>query len=349
MGRQNIFNQVSVTSVVHPSMRQELVDFIIAHRQHILPPAKAMDMFKTRFSGRSPISEIFQRIVMVGKDKSYGLIRLPSKSVALHEVVDMTFIPFDLLQLKEVSPQHAKTLSLLPDVNDKLIINITDITKADGEFSDITQFQWRVVRDFLSRSYYTSSGNVWISPALVRYVAKVYSMTIGGQLARLFGLSPIVQTFVQTCFALFFVGQMTTPALAPAFMRAHAKALNLHDSQDLLQIFAFVQDTLHKPTPESLEEVFAVIDAYGASQLQHGNGSRLNRAILNQKFASLHPEGRVSTIALEYPPYFLFMILLALSNVRMGLSFSMKNMNLMKEGQEVTQQMIHSPLFTAGL
>lgn len=349
MGRQNIFTTLSVTSVIPTSMQHELIDFLVGNRQYLYPTHKVNEAFKTRFTGRTPISEIFQRLTAAGKDKAYGLIRLPSKSATLHEVVDMTFVPFDLLQLKEATPAFSKTLSLIPELNDKLVINVTDITRGDGEFSDITQFQWRVVRDFLSRSFYASSGNVWISPALVRYVAKVYSMTIGGQLANLFGLTPLMRTFLQTIFCLFFVGKMTSNTLAPAFIKAHAKSLNLYDSQDLQQIFAFVQDQIGKPTPETLEEVFKIIDAYGHTQLATAHGSRLNRAILNQRFASLHPEGRVSVISLEYPPYFLFLILLSLSGMRMGLSFQMKNMNLVKEGQDVVTDMLKSSLLTAGL
>jgi hypothetical protein len=94
--------------------------------------------------------------------------------------------------------------------------------------------------------------------------------------------------------------------------------------------------------------VFAVIDAYGHSQIHSDKGSRLNRSVLNAKFASLHTEGRVSTIALEYPPYFLFLILLVFSNHRMGLTFSMKNNpQLLNEGKDVLEQALRSMNFTS--
>lgn len=349
MGRQNIFTTLGVASVLPQSMRTDLLEFLVNNRQYILTPAKKSEAFKTRFSGHTPISEIVHRIMSLGKDQTYSLIRLPSKTTALREVVDMTFVPFDILQLKEVTPSFSKTLSLLPEINDKIIVNITDITKANGEFSDITQFHWRIVRDFLSRSFFVSSGNVWISPSLVRYVAKVYSMTIGGQIARLFGLSPLIQMFIQTVFGLYFVGKMTTSEIAPEFMKSHYKGLGLYDPQDLGQILAFVEDTLEKKTPESLEDVFAVIDAYDHDQLKTTQGSRLTRAVLNVKLAQIFPENHVSTIALEYPPYFLFLILLVLSNVRIGLSFPMKNLNLDREGKDLMEQLLKSPLFTSGI
>ncbi len=349
MGRQNIFTTLGVVSVIPPHMVHDLIDFLVTNRQHLLPPQKTAEAFKTRFSGHSAISELVHRLTAAGKDQAYSLIRLPSKTTSLREVVDMTFVPFDLLQMKDVAPSYSKTLSLIPELNNKLVINITDITKSNGDFSDVTQFQWRVVRDFLSRSFYNSSGNVWISPALVRYVAKVYSMTIGGQIARLFGLSPLIQMFIQTIFALYFTGKMTNSDVAPAFLKSHAKAMGIQDAQDLVQILSFIEDTLGKKTPESLEEVFKVIDAYGHDQLKGERGSRLTRPVLNVKFASLFPESHVSTIALEYPPYFLFLILLVLSGVRIGLTFPMKNLNLIREGKEVYEQMIKSSTLTNGL
>lgn len=349
MGRQNIYTTASVASVAPESMLNDLVEFIIANRQNILPLQKKAEAFKTRFSGHTVISEIVQRLTSLGKDQAYSLIRIPSKTTVLREVVDMTFLPFDLLQIKEVASSYSKTLSLIPELNDKIIVNITDLTRANGEFSDVTQFQWRIVRDFLSRSFYNSTANVWISPALTRYVAKVYSMTIGGDLARKFDLSPMVKSFIQSIFCLYFVGKMTSTANAPVFVKSHIRNLGLVDSQDIVQTFAFVEDVLGHAAPENLEEVFQVIARYGDAKLSSDEGPRLSRAVLNVMFQSLFSESHVSAIALEYPPYFLFLILLALSNIRIGLSIRMKSMHLIPEGKDVMDQVLKSPLFTNGI
>jgi len=349
MGRQNIFTTLSVASVMPQSMRNDLLDFLISNRQSLLSPQRKSEAFRSRFSGHGPIADIVHRISTLGKDQSYALINIPTKSTSLREVVDMTFVPFDILQLKDVTPSYSKTLSLIPELDDKIVLNVSDITRSNGDFSDISQLQWRITRDFLSRSFYVSSGNVWISPALVRYVAKVYSMTIGGQIARLFGLSPLIQMFIQTVFGMYFVGKMTSSDIAPEFIRSHYRGMGVVDAQELVQIFSFVEDVLGKKTPESLEEVMKVIDEYGHDQLKHNGQSRLTRAVLHVRFSNLFPESHVSTIALEYPPYFLFLILLVLSNVRIGLSFSMKNLNLVREGHEVVEQLMKSHLFTNGI
>lgn len=349
MGRQNIFTTLSVTSVMPPVLVENLLDFLINNRSAILSPEKRSELFKTRFSGHSILSDIVNRLTIVGKDQAYNLIRLPSKTVALREAVDMTFIPIDVLQMKDVAPSFSKSLSLIPELDDKLIINVTDITRSNGDFSDVTQFHYRVVRDFLSRNFYTSVGNVWISPTLVRYVAKVYSMTIGGQLAKVFGLSPSVQSFIQTVFCAFFVGKMSSDDVAPAFLKAHGRQMGLPESNDLNQILALMEDTLGKPIPTTLEDVCKVIQSYGHSQLMGDHGPRITRPVLNMRFNSLFNDGHLSVIALEYPPYFLFLILLVLSNVRIGLSFPMKNLNLIKEGKDIMDSTIRSTTFLNSL
>ncbi len=345
MGRDNIYKMLSVASVVPKNTLSDLIDFLIDSRSYILPTQRKNELFKTRFSGNSLLSEMIHKLSVLGKEQEYSLIKLPSKTIALREVVDMSFIPFDILQMKELITNPLTSLSLLPELNDKMIINITDITKANGEFSDASQFHYRVARDFLSRSYYVSSASVWVSPTFVRYIAKVYNMTVGGQIARLFGLSSIVQTFVQAVFCLFFVGKMTSVEQAPAFIKSNPKGIGLSDSSDLVQIFAFVEDVLGKKSPENLVEVCKVIDAYGHDQLMGPSGSRLSIPVLNTKFASLFSDSHVSMIALEYPPYFAFLVLLVLSNIRIGLSFPMKNMNAIREGHEVFEQAMRSSIF----
>lgn len=341
--RGNIYKTVSVTSAMSPSMIDDLLEFLITNRQFIVSEEQKTELFKTRFPQHSLLSDMVHRLTVLGKGRIYSLLKLPSKTIVLREAVDMTFLPIDIFQMKEVSPSFDSSLKMFPAIDNQLIVNITDITKAHGEFSDVTQFHYRIVRDFLVRSFFVSGGNTWISPTLVRYVAKVYSMTIGGQISRFFNLSPLVQNFIQTVFCAYYVGLMTSFDVAPSFLKAHSKMLSLANPNDVSQILSFIEDTLHKPVPTSLEEVCQVIDAYDHGQLKSDHGSRITRPILNQKFRSLYPDGHVSVIALEYPPYFLFMILLVLSHVRIGLSFSMKNLNLIKEGQEVMDQLMTSP------
>lgn len=345
MGYQNIYQTFGGSAFMPPATINNLTAFLLSNRAYIWSPEKKSEAFRTRFFGHTILSDTIMRITGLGLDTNFALLKLPSKSVSLHEAVDMTFLPMDLLQMKAVIGHEDQALALVPELHDKVVINVTDLTKANGDFVDVTRFHQRVVRDFLSRNYATSTTNMWVSTSLVRYVAKVYSMTIGQRLARFFGLSPDVQLFVQTVFCAFFLGQMTTSNVTEGFMKSNAKQLGLPQGFDLQQILDMMKDTLGHAIPTTLEKVFAVIDGFDHDQLKNKGVSRLNRGVLNAQFASLGAERVLSTIALEYPPYFLYLIMLVLSNERIGLAFYMKNMKIVNEGREVVEQMIKSPMF----
>lgn len=348
MGRENIFKTLNVSSIINQSTLEDLLGFLIANRGAILPPIKRSELFRSRFSGRSPITEIVHRLIAVGKDQNYSLMKLPPKTIALREVVDMSFIPLDVLQIKDAISHIPPGLSVFPDIDDKLIINITDLTRASGEFSDVSAFHNRIVRDFLSRSYYNSTNAIWISPSFVRYIAKVYNMTLGAEIARLFALSPVVRSFIQTVFCLFFVGKMTSSKAAVAFVKSNARELGIYDTSDLIQITALSEEAIGKPVAESIIEVCKVIAAYDNSSLGGIDHPRLDIPVLNKKFSNLHTDNHLSRIALEYPPYFAFIVLFVLSGGRTGLSFQMDRLGLLKEGRTIMDQVVKSPSLLSG-
>jgi hypothetical protein len=329
-----------------PSLVGDHLDFLLKHRQYILSPDARATAFRSRFPGRTIIADTVRKLTTQGQDQAYSLIHIPARSVAVGEVVDFGFIPTDIAQMTEISPGHDVALRQIPDLDQKIVINISDLTKSTGDFADVTQFHNRVVRDALCRNYYRSTGSMWLTPPVIRFAAKIYSMTLGGQIARQFELSPLMQSFIQTIFCAFFVGKMTSVETAYPFLKIHGRQMGLPDAPELQIIRSFIEDIVHKPVPDSLEEVLQIIDAYDHTMLKTSKGgSRLTRPVLNAKFASLSPDTHVSIIALEYPPYFVYLLMLALSGVRMSLSFTIKTFRLEKEGKEVFEQIINTPSF----
>ena len=345
MGRESIYKTLNVSYLLHKSSLEDIIDELVAARPYILSEQKMSDAFRVRLGGNSLLAEITRRLADRGKDKDFSLVRLPSKTIGLREVMDWSFIPFDMLQIKDVLPTMNKAVEVIPELNGKMVINITDITNAHGEISGIPKFHERVVRDFLSRSYYTSSSSVWVSPTFVRYAAKVYNMTIGGQISRNFNLQPIDQMFIQTVLCMYFVAKCTTQDITPAFMRAHGGYMRVASGNDLIQISAFVEDVVGKKAPGTLLDVLAIIDAYKLNQLMSGDSSRLTLAVLNQLFSKLFTDNQMSAISLEYPPYFVFMVLNALSGGHSGLTRAMRDRNLMKDGNDEFKTAITSPAF----
>ena len=346
MSRQNIYSTTSASTILNERAIQNFLSYVKTNRGFIVPSSKNQELCRVRNSSNILISDLYTKMMALGKYNSFSFMRIPLKDNAIKEVVETPYLTFDILQMRDILNSEYKELILIPELNNKIIINYTDISRANGEISDFSQFQSRIVRDFLSRSFYVSKGSAWISPTFVCYIAKVYNMTIGGQIARKFGLSPDIQMFLQILFAIYSVSKMVDNNQVSAFIKAHHKDLGLRtDSVEIEGVFSFIEDTIKRRTPDNLFDVCKIIEEYGSDQLIGTNGPRITVPVLNVMFSSWHNDSFVSFVALEYPPYFAYLILLVISNFRIGLSFSMKNLNLVKEGQNIFQKTIQSSIF----
>jgi hypothetical protein len=350
MGRDNLFKTLNVSSILHEDSITRLLTFLMTNRGAILPTQKKSELFRTRFSGSSPIADLVQSIAASGKDKTYSLLRLPTKMNSLPECIDMTFITMDVMQMKSaLKNPPSSSLVAFPEINDRVIVNISDLTKANGDFSDVSQFHGRIVKDFLSRSYYNSSSPTWISPTFVRHVAKVYSMTVAAGLAGQFKTTPVTENLIKIILSLFYVGKMTSPATAVSFVKANARDLGLYDIYDLDQIAALSKEVLGTPIPTNIVDVTRLIAALDISEIGGSEHPHIDVPIMNRKFMTIFSDSNVSRIALEYPPYFAYILLSVASGIRCGLSFSMAKFKLDSENRKVMQELVRNPAVLSGL
>lgn len=349
MSRENIFSVPSAKYIMSPAELIRVLEYFIEQRDCILPTHRAEDLLRHRGGGNTVANEVVSNIVSSGKSNRFSMIRYPLKTTQLRETADSTFVPFDILQMREASHFHNPLLTTIPELSDVMLINVTDLTRANGDLADVGQMQWRVTRDFLSRSYYMDTSSIWISPQFVRYIAKAYSTVIAYRLSKLFGLSPMMMTFVRTVFCHFYLTKMTDPKSSGEFAIANSRELGFYDKQEVAQTIAYAKDVLGKDSPESLEDVFAVIDAQNHTSMFNRGKSRLTRAVLSTTFQSIYPDSHISAIALEYPPYFALLSMMVASGMRIGLSVWMKFANLEKEGRLVFEQTTRSPAFLKGL
>lgn len=326
--RQNIYTTTSCSAVVPPKLLNQFYLFLIAHPAALLDKVTRQEIFSPRRQNQDAISTLFHTISQTGFLDHVRLFKTDKHYVDPPEVTQMIFLPFDELQAEGASPSLKATTQAFPDVHDKIHLNITDLTRADGEVVNYPLLYSRIVRDFLVRSYYVSSQNSWISYPLIQYICKVYNMTLGGFIANLYNLDPAQRGEVIAVFCLYYMGMMTRRDQAPQILKTHIRDLGLPPAMDLDQIFSFTQDVLSKDVPETLEDVFTVVGQLNPKLVT------LNRTILFSRARSLTQENYVNMISLEYPPLFAYFIIRALNGDRTGLSFVLKNTNLLSPGRE---------------
>lgn len=338
MSRQNLYTTPSCSRVATRNQLEQFYMFLIAHPSMIVNALKRQEFFSMKRNAPSAMGQLFQTLGNYYKFSEIRPYIVPKTVLEENELSQMNFLPMDLLQAEEVAPSLKTATAAFPDIKNKISINISDLVKSTGELSDVTVFQSRCVRDFLVRSFYVSRQKTWLNYNLLQFVGRVYNICLGQYLSRIFPIDASQLSEAVSVFCLFYMGQMTSDDTAQDILKINWKSLGIAEPLALTQIFHVVEDTLHKKVPATLEEVFACCTA------MHPVFADLNRAILFSKASSMVPETYVSMIALEYPPMFVHAILRVVSGERQlsppGLTFIMKNMNLIKPAQEFMDRFI---------
>lgn len=345
MSRPSLFSYLSAAASVNPKQLTILVEYLIRNTDVFLDTSEMNALFRSKSVVTTPISRIYQRLIETNEQGIFSPIRFRSGVHTINEVAASRHLTLDMLQAIEVvTPATAGAISVQPNLNKKIILNITQFTKASGDVSDTLGLQSVIVRDLLSRSFFTDTRTTWMTPNLTHFVCKVYSMTLGSSVASWYNLDYKTQTILNTLFAFFFLSAMSDDVSAANTLKTKYRYFGLPDSaEDLDQIFALIAMTLQKPTLDSLDDVCTVIDALGVERI------RINRQILNTRLKSLGPDILTTAIALEYPPYFTYLILLVLSGSKIGLSYRLKSFNLMKEASVFVSDLIQTSSFIGSL
>lgn len=318
----------------------DLVDFFIRHRDLVQTPAASKSFFTTRSLITTPLTQLATQAVELGKDQLFALMEVPAKSVAVPEIFTFQHIPFDI---KQFPPNLSEAFKMMPELRDKIVLNITPFLKSSGQFSDLTGFQNVMVRDLLTRSFATSTSKTWLTPQLALFVAKIYSMSLGSAIAEWFQLDIRQRGIVSTILAFYMLQQMSSAEGAKVFLLNHRKYLYLPDTQDIEQIFGLITDTLGDLSIPKLDDAYTVINAIGVQRME------VNRRVVISRTQKWGPNLYTTSLALEHPAYFTYLILLCLSGAKIGLSYRFKAINNNREGLEFVDNLRHCATFLPSL
>ncbi len=340
MSRNSIYDYFSAKMTVNSKQAAALAEYLIRHRDMIMDPLTTQSFFKARSLVTTPISKIFTRAVAVGDVNRFSLLSRGRDQTAVPELLTMRHLPFDLMQMASVNPSIADATRALPELNDKIVVNTAQMMRQSGEISDVPGFYNVVVRDLLSRSFFDSrTRSTWLNPSLTQFVCKIYSMSLGSSIAVWYGLDHKTQGFVTALFAYFYLGQMTSPEAAQTILTSQWKAYLLPEPRELTALFATIKDVCGKQSLDSLNDVFTAIDALHVERL------RLDWNILLRRMQAMGPDVHTSGLALEYPPYFIYLILLVLSGSKIGLGYKIKSNSMMKDGTRFVDDLVQSNSF----
>ena len=300
------------------SQIRTVVKYLIQNRSIVVPSQALEPIYQIKPYSKTIINELFERCVNTGYINEFAsVLPIDQKGImkqfttSIPELLTTTGLVVDFKNNPNGSP-----LSSYSELNNKLLINLAGIVKRNDVtrnliVSDINELHSMYVRSMLVRSFSVSDG--WLSPSLSTFIVKTYALSLASMIGKTENLSFPEQMTVAMIFALYMSQQFARNDDDPNKPRNFYKCTYLGSISDLENIAARASERTNDGL--TLQTCCELIAETGPQRLQKFNIGSLYRLGV-MLGSSLEP---ISTrIALEYAPYFTFMILNVLSGSKGG-------------------------------
>lgn len=313
--------------------------------QLTLPPDVASRVFNTRMSAQTSLTRIIDRLVAVKKESLFNVYAVPKQfRVSTPEIAQYSHITFDV---KQMPPSLQLQLSMSP-FNNKIVTNISPWLTRNGDISDTSYVHSMLVRDVLSRSYYNASGSPWMFSATLRFLAKFYTMALSGAVSSAFNLTDFEQTSVSIITAYYFL-RMTLESKSDAatMLKTNLKYLRLGGSELAVSDGINFADRIFDAGNTGRVEFTQYCDILNGLPI---NRLKLDRRWFISRASHWGPDIHTSAMALEYPPYWAYLMIMAASGHKIGLARTMDKISSRKEIEaELVDGLLRSPNFFTNL
>ena len=333
MIHQNIYSFPSISIAMPHRELQEIYTFLLRNPTVFPDATWRRDAFSNRRQMTTTAGVLFHTIVAhFGAD--YFRPFLINKSITVvPEYATHATTTLDSRQAADILPALGPALTPFADLNNKLHTPVTDLCGADGVLKDYVVFQNRIIRDFLSRSFYATTRKNWLNIAILQYVCKVYSMTIRRVIGNRFNLDNARQLEALYVFLYYFIGKLTSLELAEGIMVANRREIGLGDPTDIVQVVGFVNEELKGKSLDSFPMIFPILTKLNPD-LKH-----LSLEVMVNYTRSLSGDVFGGISALEYPPLFVYLLIQAVSGEYVGIRRIMQDANLIKPGAAVFERL----------
>lgn len=252
----------------------------------------------------------------------------------------ISWLDIDTLLLRETDKASADIIGSISEFRDKIIVDVTPFyNEKTRMIKETSGFYGRIIRNLLCRSYHVNKMG-WLTPSLIYLLTKLYATIIATKISRVYNLSFQEQLVVTTILCIYFTNRCYNgnDVINPLMNR-----LDFIRTADTKGIFEFVREKYHGKTFD-LKAVVETIVELGPSRLDKFNISTFFNMNMN-----ITSNQSISLIALEYPPYWAYVIFSALSGDKTGLYFSIKSLHLDKDALVLKNDIIKTSSFILSL
>lgn len=276
---------------------------------------------------KTPMSELFDRVVARGALANFAAINVSAKDTSIPELLTMPNITVDLGHL----PVSTAPLASIPKLNNKILINLTGVTKSTPYSNELTVtnvdiLQNLIVRGQLVAGFHDDKSD-WIvsNTNMLLFVLKSYSMILATDIARYYNLDLDAMQRIATILTLYMDYACGSPVGRPSTM-------SRWDWCSDMSIRHMIVDSCSEYVDGNGN--FTLSGA--CSSLANLISNRMEKFSLDTMLAfsgRLGPDVITSRIALEYPPYWVYLLILALNGNKIPLAYKLaRERTILREG-----------------
>lgn len=321
---------------------KHIAKFLVDNRDQVRIPLEIMnEILKTKVLSTTPISQLFDSMLKNRKQELFAPLNIPD-SISPPEVITMNHIVIDVKQMKDIDRSTYSAICTLPEYRDKIILNLTPLLKkkSPSTVTDMNELQSLMVRGLLVRSYYDSEN--WLTPALIEYLGESYSMTISSNIARNYNLTYKDQMVIATILTTYFHQKCYGSVKKGEFPVTINNCSYLGSRVEITDRLETFKDILGEDDLDlNIDKVCDLIAKTGSGRIE-----KFQQKILLTINKSLGSDQISALTAIEYPPFWAHQILLALSGVKSGMQWALKNQGkLFKNGAQFADTLIRTSAF----
>lgn len=319
---------------------QSLCHFLVASgvERVVMSDADAHALAVRAEMGSTPIARLYQIILQMGLINQFALVRVTESVASIPESFTHRHLVYDLSQMRDSFPPVAAFLRDYPMMQDKILINTMPLVNSAGNYNNASSMQEVVVRAMLSRSFAVAT-DAWLTPRLLLRACKVYIMTTTAVLSRPLNVSSDRERdMIRMIFAFYFLYKcMNSVDYALAAIGNSARELGLRDIDMVRQFIVMIRDEIPRMTTITLQKVLEhLVPKIGVARLTTMLNYRLVMSVMRSMGESLQE----SQIAVEYPPYWAFMMLQAASGRKIGLLRYVRDGGAQRELKEWSDELV---------
>lgn len=336
MARKNLFNTEFAMVTGLKDSCSKVVKYLIDNRNCYLASSTMRNIYQISPMMPSPFNLIFDHLKNSDKlDKMFAPIHLTTGMIP--EILTTGDIVIDLAQI-----ENSQALKSYTEFYNKVLVNLSPIIKISKtsqtyNVSDINVLHSLYTKASLVASYQDSDG--WLNPTLSTFIVKTYSMVISGLLAKQYNLNLFEQMNVAAPLAIFMCQLLANKTDDYANPMLFNRCTFLTGNSSSLSTLA---KSMSHMTASGLTigKLCELIKEMGPPRME-----TFNPQILYRNISSLGTSSIQMTLALEYPPYWVYQLLTAVGNFKTKLLYELKNNKLFDECKQFVVELNKSSNF----